>query len=125
MTDIDPHEEGQKPVPEAWRPILKAVADALAAGDFALACGIEGVESPDAATVEHMRDHVADYGEQLVELPDETWQSSVVQDEGEGLWSVLVDLWTAAEGRSDLVLSGHMEVRCGTPRFTIHMVYVP
>jgi hypothetical protein len=40
-------------------------------------------------------------------------------------WELLVDLWTAEEGRSDLVLQGDVfETNSGTC-FTIRSVYVP
>ena len=40
-------------------------------------------------------------------------------------WEVLVDLWTAEEGPSDLVLGGTVVETSAGPRFTIDMVYVP
>jgi hypothetical protein len=40
-------------------------------------------------------------------------------------WDILVDLWTAEEGRSDLVLGGKVVEGSAGPRLTIDMVYVP
>jgi hypothetical protein len=59
------------------------------------------------ATAEQIRRYLADYGCTLVELPEDTWQTSVSQWM-ETHWEVLVDLWTAEEGRSDLVLAGRV-----------------
>lgn len=36
---------------------------------------------------------------------------------------IVVDLWTAEEGRSDLVLEGWVAETDSGPRLTIHMVY--
>ena len=46
---------------------------------------------------------MATYGAALVDLPEESWDTSVAQWM-ETYWEVLVDLWTVQEGRSDLVL---------------------
>ena len=40
-------------------------------------------------------------------------------------WEVLVDLWTKEEGRSDLVLHVKVVEDGASPRFTVHLVYVP
>ena len=71
-----------------------------------------------------MKRYLADYGETLIDLPDETWETSVSQWMGPH-WDVLVDLWTAESGRSDLVLHVQVfETRSGF-RVEIHAVYVP
>ena len=67
---------------------------------------------------------MADYGATLVELPDARWATSVARWTGAG-WELLVDLWTAEEGRSDLVLGATGEETPGGPRLTISLVYVP
>lgn len=91
------------PVATVWRPALRAVVHALVEGDFGLARGCAGVGPVSARTEEQMRTYVAAYGMRLVDLPDDTWTTSVAQWM-EGYWDVLVDLWTAEEGRSDMVL---------------------
>jgi hypothetical protein len=88
------------------------------------ASGVPGVEPVSAATAEQVRDYLAGYGATLVELPDDTWQTSVAQWM-ETHWDILVDLWTAEGGRSDLVLEGKVIETSAGPRLTIHMVYVP
>jgi hypothetical protein len=50
-----------------------------------------------------IREIVADYGETLTVLPDDTWSSSIYMWMGD-FWEILVDLWTEESGRSDLVL---------------------
>ena len=67
---------------------------------------------------------VAEYGETLVELPHDTWTTSVAQWLGTR-WDVLVDLWTEGEGRSDLVLHARVFEANGGYRYEVHLVYVP
>ncbi|HWN42527.1 MAG TPA: hypothetical protein VNW71_09910 [Thermoanaerobaculia bacterium] len=90
--------------------MLREVVRCFVAGDYGLAKGVAGVEPVPAATADHIRAYLADYGGTLVELPDDTWQTSFAQWIGIR-WDVVVDLWTA-------------ETDAGS-RFTIHMVYVP
>lgn len=77
---------------------------------------------PDSVT--RIFSNIADYGETLVELSDETWQTSCAQWM-DGHWDVIVDLWTAGEGPSDLVLTGKMVGTDGLPQLTVGLVYVP
>lgn len=112
------------PIAGAWRPMLHEVVRRFVEGDYPLSQAVPGVEPVSAATAEQIRDYLASYGATLVDLPDDTWQTSVAQWM-ETHWEVLVDLWTAEEGRSDLVLQGTVVETSAGPRLTIHMVYVP
>lgn len=117
-SDFDVH-----PVPTRWRPVLKDVVKALAEGDYALSREIPCVRMKPSAPAQ-IRSYVADYGERLVELPDDTWQSSFA------LWTgthctVTVSLWTAESGESDMVLSARVFEDSGDYRFEIGLVYVP
>ncbi len=116
--------DGQHPVADIWRLVIRDVVKAFAEGDYDLARGIASVAPPSKATADHARAYVEDYGETLAELPDETWGTSVSQWMGTH-WEVLVDLWTLESGSSDLVL--HLRVReaAGGFRFEIVLLYVP
>ncbi len=120
LTDPD----AAHPIAGAWRPMLCEVVRCFVQADYRLARGVRGVEAVPAATAEQVRDCLADYGATLVELPDDAWQTSVAQWMGTH-WDILVDLWTAEEGRSDLVLGGRVVETGAGPRLTVHMVYVP
>jgi len=127
-TNTDPQAlkdpEAQHPIAGAWRPMLREVVQRFVAGDYGLTHGVSNVEPVSMATTEQIRLYLADYGCTLVELPEDTWQTSVSQWM-ETHWDILVDLWTLEEGRSDLVLAGRVvETKTGI-RFTIQMVYVP
>jgi len=73
---------------------------------------------------DQIESYIKDYGETLVELPDETWESSVCIWTGER-WDTIVDLWTAREGRSDLILQTLVREAAGGFSYDICLVYVP
>ena len=114
----------QRPVPTAWRPVFRGIVNAFVERDYQLKTGISGVESISADTAVHIESYIHDCGVTLLELPEETWDSSVCIWTGDH-WDVLVDLWTQAEGHSDLVLSVRVTDNNPGLHFKIHMVYVP
>ncbi|MCS0583194.1 hypothetical protein NX784_16510 [Massilia pinisoli] len=118
----DPDKEG--PIPSAWRPILKSIADAFAREDYLLKEGISGVAPISEETAEQVREYIQDYGAKLVELPPTSWDTSVCIWMGDH-WDALIDLWTEEEGRSDLVLEVHVSEAGSGYLVTVYMVYVP
>lgn len=114
--------EAEHPVPSRWRPTLREIARRLASFDYSLE-GIPSVECADDAA-EQIEELVADYGETLVELPEETWETSVSTWTGFH-WDVLVDLWTVESGASDMVLHVKVHEDGDGFRFEVHAVYVP
>ena len=117
-------EEEARPVAVAWRPILCEVVRAFVRGDYKLAEGVHSVDPVPAATAKQIREYIADYGATLIELPEETWETSCAQWTAHR-WEVLVDLWTKEEGRSDLVLHVDVAESGAGYRFKVHLVYVP
>ena len=97
-------EKNAHPIADTWRPVIREIVRALAEGDYGLVRGIPSVAPPSRATAEQIRTYVADFGEALAVVPDETWNSSVSQWM-ETHWDLLVDLWTLESGRGDLALS--------------------
>lgn len=79
---------------------------------------------PSAATAKQARAYVANFGERLTELSDETWESSVSQWM-ETHWDVIVDLWTLESGKSDLVLALRVHEAGAGFRFEIDSLHVP
>ena len=101
---IDPSkEDGEQPVPVGWRPVFEQIVHAFVAGDYALAGGVDSVEPVPPETARRIAECIDDYGATLVDLSEETWDSSIAQWTGRH-WDVLVDLRTAEEGRSDMSL---------------------
>jgi hypothetical protein len=107
-----------------WRPMIREVVRAFVNGDYGLTKGVSGVEPVTTATEKQIRTYLANYGSTLVDLPDDAWQTSVAQWYGTH-WDLLIDLWTAEEGHSDLVLHGRVsEIGAGF-RIEIHKICVP
>lgn len=111
------------PIPRAWRSTLAEVVKALARGDFTLR-GIPNVSSISARTAGRIQSYLKEFGQTLVELPEDAWSSSVAQWM-ETHWDILVDLWTVEGGRSDLVLFARVFEIDGEFRFEIDSVHVP
>jgi hypothetical protein len=123
-TPVLKDEKAQQPVPSAWRSTLVFVVEAFKEGDFTLRNGISGVRAISLYDAKLITDNIKDYGAQLVSLPEKAWETSVCQWM-QGYWVVLVDLFTAEEGASDLVLSVRVYEENGTYAFDIQSVYVP
>lgn len=116
--------DSERPIPTAWRATLKRIVDAFASGDYALEGSIPGVEPVQAETASQIRGYLARYGATLVSLPEQAWETSVCMWYGDH-WSLLVDLWTREEGRSDLVLDAKVTEAGSGFRMKVHLVYVP
>ncbi len=114
----------QRPVPTVWRSDLREIVEAIRQGDAGLASQIPSVSDVDPESAAQIREYVMDYGETLVALPEETWESSVALW-FEGFWQVLVDLWTEPMTRSDLVLHVKVFEEGAGYRFDVGLVYVP
>ncbi len=116
--------EHEQPIPSSWRPTFVRIVTALANADYKSLNQIEGVLEVSNETASQIEAYIADYGCTLIELPPETWETSVCIFMG-SYWSVLIDLWTKEEGASDLVLSARVfEVDDGYS-IRIDLVYVP
>jgi len=116
--------ENEHRVPSLWRLTVIDIVNALVERDYSLKMGITDVEPVSAQTTRHIESYIEGYGEELISLPADTWDSSVCHWMG-GHWEVLVDLWTRGEGRSDMVLGLRVYERAGGYWYQIHMVYVP
>lgn len=82
---------GEGPIPSAWRATLKNIVDAFARHDYLLAAGMPGVAPVSEDTATQIRDYIDDYGETLVRLPPQSWDTSVCIWTGEH-WDALIDL---------------------------------
>ncbi|CAN1209174.1 hypothetical protein TUMEXPCC7403_03060 [Tumidithrix helvetica PCC 7403] len=117
-------ESGERPIPTVWRPVFSDVVSALVRHDYRLSDGVLKVLPVSADTADHMANYILEYGQTLVELPEQTWDSSVCIWMGKR-WDILVDLWTQSEGRSDLVLGAKVMESGSDFVVDIGMVYVP
>ena len=79
----------------------------LVAGDYA---GLEAISRGRRLTAEELRQAVEEYGRELRMPPESVFETfdedniDVFELARPRSWSVLVDLWTVEEGRSDLTL---------------------
>ena len=97
---------------------------AIAKGELAELNAVPSVRPVSGSLFQAILENIRDYGAQLTELPDATWESSVCQWM-EGHWEVLVDLFSEEEGPSDLVLDVRVHETLSDYAFEIHLVYVP
>ncbi len=96
--------ESQLPVPDVWRGAIRAIVDSFIRGDFSpVLTDLIRMRPLSDELKDFIRDIVADYGETLAILSDDTWLSSIYMWMGD-FWEVYVDLWTEESGRSDMVL---------------------
>jgi hypothetical protein len=100
----------EMPVPIAWRPALKALADAIV-GKRALR-SIEGFvfRAIEDDGLEVSRSNIEAYPDKLGFLAEDSWKSSIYVW-NEGFWEVLVDLTTEAGDLSDLVMHAKVTER--------------
>jgi hypothetical protein len=91
------------PVAAAWRPVFREIVHSFVDSDYSLSRHVQRVRPLESKTSKQMQTYIQGYGATLVDLPEESWHTSVAQWM-ESYWDVLVDLWTDQEGRSDLVL---------------------
>lgn len=117
-------DDGEHPIPEAWRASLRQIAGAFVVGDFELRKHpVEGVAPIDPATAKHIAENVSAYGERLAPLDDTTWDRSVYRWM-DGYWDMLVDLTTDVELVSDLTLHAKLHEADGG-LLEITSVHVP
>jgi hypothetical protein len=92
------------PVPERWQPVLGSIIHRLVIGDYAGLAADGLVSYTSDPTDTRIGRWIEDYPAHLVDLPAEAWAYS---EHGPRVgvpqsWWVIVDLWTAEEGRGDL-----------------------
>lgn len=121
---VEKNEEDELPIPHLWRPKFKAIVSAFVKHDYKLTDGIENVNPVSLSTAKQIKEYIEDYGEELIELPEETWNTSIYIFHGDH-WKVLIDLFTKGEGLSDLVLNGEVRENNNEYEFKINLVYVP
>ncbi|MBT2564881.1 hypothetical protein J7E50_24670 [Pedobacter sp. ISL-68] len=121
---VEKNKEEELPIPHIWRPIFKNIVKAFVNRDYNLSLGVNNVNLVSDKTAEQIQEYIEDYGEELIDLPDETWDTSVYICYGE-YWNVIIDLFTKNEGLSDLVLNAEVSEKDNSYAVDINLVYVP
>jgi hypothetical protein len=111
------------PLPASFRAPIAEIVDALVREDYA---ALDADGRSGAVGADGLRRAVADYGRSLVELPDAAYKLS---DAGHltgrpGEWWIVVPMWTAEEGRSDLTLELNATPAHDGHRFTVTDLHV-
>lgn len=117
-------EDGQRSIPSIWRHTFCEIVESFKDGDFEIGREIAGVRKISAQDASRMARNIKDYGAHLISLPEETWETSVCQWM-RGYWDVLIDLFTAEEGASDLALAVRVFEDGAAYRFEVQSVHVP
>ena len=124
--DVPLGAEENGPVPEEWRLAIVDIVNRLVAKDYAGLTRdgfVSYSDDPDDASIGMW---IEDYPATLVPLPKEAWEFA---DRGRVIslpdtWWVVVDLWTAEEGRSDLSMEVTALERGEQVEFVIDGVHV-
>ncbi|MFC7049039.1 DUF7668 domain-containing protein [Emcibacter nanhaiensis] len=117
-------EEVELPLPSQWRQIFIDIVESIRVGDFRLEKAPGSVERLGEDDAKRIEGNITEYGVGLVALPNETWDTSVCRWMG-NYWQVLIDLYSAEEGASDLVLFAKVTEQDGAFRFQVEDVHVP
>ncbi|MEP7706758.1 hypothetical protein [Paraglaciecola sp. 25GB23A] len=116
--------EKAHPIASYWRPLICEVVNAIVEGDYSLSRKFQDTVSIPDDTATANRNYISDYGETLVPLQNETWESSCAQWMGDH-WDIIIDLFTESEGLSDLVLTGKVCENNVKIQFKVGLIYVP
>ena len=121
---VEKNEEEEGPIPHVWRPIFKDIVNAFVNKDYNLSSGIKNVNPVSKSTADQIREYIEDYSEELVQLPEETWETSIYICYGD-YWNIIIDLFTKGEGLSDLALNAEIREKNNNYVVDINLVYVP
>ena len=114
----------EAPIPTIWRSTISEIVNAFIDNDFSLSRSIKRVLPVSDASVKQIENYILDYGEKLIPLPNETWDTSICTFSN-NQWDLIIDLWTKNEGPSDLILQLNVFENADDYLFEIYMVYVP
>ena len=115
--------ENELPVPSEWRDVIFQISEKIRKNENNFE-EIKGVAPLYPKDISYIRDSIRNYDMELTPLPNETWETSIYQANGDG-WSVMVDLFMTQEGLSDLVLFINVKSIGLEYRYTVESVHVP
>ena len=117
-------EGNEFPVPKAWRPALKVMADAMVLGSPLLTVDGFIIGESDEELLRFNRRNIDDYPDTLAPLTEASWNSSF-RVWNEGHWKLLLDLITETGAVSDLVLHAKVTERGEAYAIEPGLIYVP
>lgn len=116
--------QDQRSVPKIWRSSFVEAIACFRSGDYRVTPRIPYVMPVSEESMVQIAEYIADYGDTLARLPDETWQRSVCLWTGSH-WDVFIDLWTEEQGHSDMVLFARVFKEADGYEIYLESVYVP
>ena len=116
--------EQQILIPAIWRPTLVLIVNAIKQNDYRNLESVPEVRPLSSRDAKAIAANIQDYGVQLLDLPEASWQTSACQWM-DGYWDILVDLFSVEEGASDLSLGVRVHETAAGYEFEIQSVYVP
>ena len=121
---LEKNGEIEQEIPAEWRPVITEIVEGIRARNLRLK-NVLGYEiSVDVEEIADIYQSVDHYGEALVALPDDTWQTSVCRWMG-CYWHLLIDLFTEEEGLSDLALFVDVYEHENSISFKVRSLHVP
>lgn len=124
MTDPIKDLEKEHPIPDLWKDSIARVVKEISTGNFELTDVGKNVSLQSTDLVTTNCNNVRDYGCTLIPLLEQTWESSRTQWMGE-YWEITIDLCTAEEGVSDLILTGRVYSSTSGFLYEAGLIYVP
>lgn len=118
------NEEIEQAIPLEWRPTIIEVVENIRRRTLRPRNVLGYDVNIDVADIEDIYQNVDHYGDTLVSLSEDAWQTSICCWMG-GYWHLLVDLFTAEEGLSDLVLFMDVCEHKSSTSFKIRSLHVP
>ncbi|OEY95090.1 hypothetical protein BJD20_17005 [Acinetobacter proteolyticus] len=120
------YDEGPQAIPSIWRNTIFEIVEAFKNHDIGYYNQIKGIVSIDTNNFEEIISDINTYGEFLISLPDQTWESSQCIWKGDSCWHIFIDLYTISEGKSDLILFLTVEIdKNNNFSFYVNNFYVP
>ena len=120
----DKNENIEQTIPPEWRPALIAIVEDIRSRNLRSKEALGYDISIDLTEIDDIYRSIDHYGGELVSLPEDTWKTSICRWMG-SYWHLLIDLFTAEEGLSDLVLFVDAYEQENFTSFRIRSVHVP
>ena len=111
-------------IPTVWRETFVKIVNSFVEKDYQLIREVNHVVPLSVDEASEIEANICDYGEALICLPSDAWNTSVCQWMC-GYWEVIIDLYTEGEGASDLILSAKVYEKDDFYLFEVQSVHVP
>jgi hypothetical protein len=115
--------DNELPIPNEWRKIIQKIVEEIKNKNYTNLSNLPDVFVSEK-DFDGMCSYLDEYGEELISLPEETWNTSVYLW-FESHWELMIDLWTVSEGLSDMIIKIEILKIGANYSFKNLMIYVP